>query len=101
MSVAREILRWEDPAPSKTNPPKGSKDDGWVHVAAQLQVNVGQWAVIYEGEKPGRAAGLANQVRNGGRVGFQPAGTFEAVMRTLGPNRYAVYARALDLEEGW
>ena len=100
--MTHEILRWEDPAPARTTPPRGSKDDGWVQVAAQLQLSPGRWAVIHESEKSGAAAGLANQVRNGGRVGFQPAGTFEAVMRTLGPNRYAVYARAMELdEEDW
>lgn len=78
-------VTWEDPpAPSAR---RGGP--AWVQ---QLKNNPGKWAHVETKTSRERANGFAGNVKFGKATCYQPAGSFEAVFRTV-DGEFRVYAR--------
>ncbi|BCJ45356.1 hypothetical protein GCM10010168_86250 [Actinoplanes ianthinogenes] len=92
--TAAEIIRWENPPPSRRNP-GGVVGSRWDEVAEQLRDERGRWAVVYEGDA-NNASSAASIIRMGNVACFRPTGDFEAVSRrSPSTGRTTVYARYL------
>lgn len=86
------FVRWEEPPPPKSTPPRGSRQHtDRDAVAARLRTQPGEWAVIYEGAT--RWPGISTQIRGGYQSCFEPAGAFDTRERLVdGVHRiYAIY----------
>ncbi|MFI7072087.1 hypothetical protein [Micromonospora sediminicola] len=82
------VLVWEEPPPA-------SEGTGLVPhelIAATLRSRPGKWARLVEG---GSAVGLVTWINKGGRLPYQPSGSFEAVYR-----KGAIYARYVGRAAG-
>ena len=87
-----EIIRWEDPPPSKRT---GAYPGKYVRIADALRQRPGEWAVVSEDSQ----GNLAYYIKHGKLKGFSPPRSFEAVSR-INPGyesrnnmRSTVYAR--------
>ena len=82
------VVRWE-------NPPRADayrvKYD-WAAIGDVLQKKPGKWAVVAVYETVARAAVQANAIRAGSVAAMRPAGTFDAMARTV-DGECRVYAR--------
>lgn len=85
------VIRWEEP-PGATygGPGKGKPIVAHDLIAFQLRSRPGEWALIVEGDPHGS---LASTINKGRLRAYVPAGSFEAVRRTVdgGQNVYARY----------
>lgn len=84
------VIRWEDPPPSTHGGPgKGKAVIAHELIAVQLRARPGEWALIVEGYPH---AALGSLISRGKIRPYAPAGTYEAVARTVdGAQR--IYAR--------
>lgn len=94
--AARElgILRWEDPPPERRGGRPSNRFPAEL-VALDLRRNPGRWAVVEEA--PNRLS-LASQIRDGLYPAFRPAGSFEAVSRSL-EGVVVTYARYVGVDD--
>lgn len=79
---------FEEPPASK----RGAKSTRHRDVVAQLKARPGEWARIRTGTTRASVDSCAQQIRTGRLVAYNPAGTFEAVGRTV-EGAYVVFAR--------
>lgn len=86
MSVG--IIRWEDPPTAK---PIGRHGVTLANelIASQLRRHPGEWALI--AENPGNSS-LAGHIKSAAIAAFRPAGSYEAVTRTV-EGVVRIYAR--------
>jgi hypothetical protein len=70
----------------------GADSDAWKDEAEELRSHKGQWAILKTYPKGPKAGALAQSVKAGKLAAFRPAGSFEAVARTV-DNEGHVYAR--------
>jgi hypothetical protein len=61
-------------------------------VASRLRAKPGEWAVVGVYNASNTAASIARQVNRGAMAAYQPAGSFEAMSRTV-DGEYRAYAR--------
>lgn len=89
-------IRWEDPPP-----PLGGRSQDRVHadLAARLRKRPRQWGMIGTYARANTAASTAQMIRNARLGAYGPAGTYEAVARTVG-GEHRVYARYAPKAEG-
>lgn len=89
---------WEEPPPA---PPQRYISTDWAQLGPELIARPGEWGRVRE-YAPGdgartsarsRAANYAAMIREGLLSWTNPKGTFEAVARPLGEDRWAVYVR--------
>jgi hypothetical protein len=93
MSILSRI-RFEDP-PARTN----SKPTKHERAATRLRKHPGEWARVGTYTTASSANSMAHMIRKAKAKPYAPAGSFEAVSRTVG-HSYRVYARFLDTPGG-
>lgn len=91
--AARTVLRWEEPPPTRLRRDRIERDHDAIALA--LRERPGEWAAIATGSVQ---TGLVTQIRTGFVAAYRPAGSFEAVRRTV-DGRPTVYARYLGEPE--
>lgn len=77
-------------------PPPQQKNTKHARIAAQLRAHPQVWAVVRRPASISRAASAAQAIKTGSLAAYEPAGSFEAVARTViegGRTEYRVYAR--------
>lgn len=84
------IIRWEDPPPSGLHNPRDPHLIAHELIAVQLKREPGRWAVVIE--STGNEPRLANHITSGHYRAYKPAGSFQAVSRTVNGIR-TIYAR--------
>lgn len=72
-------IEFEDP-PSRN---RTGKPAVYLPEAAELREKPGQWAVLFTRPNSNNACSAAYQIRRGSMVAFKPAGSFEAMARTV------------------
>lgn len=93
--MAATVLRWEEPPPDLREG-RRPRDVDHQTIAEELRRRPGRWAAIAAGSVQ---TGLVTQIRTGIVAAYRPAGSFEAVRRTV-DGRATVYARYLGEPEG-
>lgn len=78
------VIRWEDPPPVRAGDNSRPTQRSWAVVAAQLQERPGEWALIATEIHSHTLV----RIRRGAGW-WAPAGSFEAVERTIDGARYA------------
>lgn len=81
-------VTWQDPPPG----PSRGAGKNHVTISQELKANPGAWANIGSYSTVSAAYGAASRIRTGACVAYRPAGSFEAVSRTMN-NTYCVFAR--------
>lgn len=86
-------VKWEAPPPA-ANGGKSIAASAERHrgLAQQLKDNPGEWAVVGTKETPALAGQNAYDIRKANLAAYRPAGSFEAVARTV-DGEHRVYAR--------
>ena len=79
-------IKWEDPAPVKSNTGRTK----WADVAEQLRERPDQWALVAEGLK---YAVYSTYISKGRLAAFEPAGHYEGTSRKRPDGMYDIYAR--------
>ncbi|MFI1182589.1 hypothetical protein ACH4UT_23960 [Streptomyces sp. NPDC020799] len=77
-------------------PPPVQKDTKHTRIARELRAHPDTWGVVQRATTTTRAAAAAQAIRKAKLAAYAPAGTFEAVSRTVvegGAAEYRVYAR--------
>ncbi|MFD7103089.1 hypothetical protein EYS09_09650 [Streptomyces kasugaensis] len=77
-------------------PPPRSKNTKHSLIASELQSHPESWGVVQKSANIARASSAAQAIRRGRLSAYLPAGTFEAVARTVvehGVVEHRVYAR--------
>lgn len=89
------VIRWEDP-PAAAPGRSGDHRKVIAHelIAIQLRARPGKWAVIVEGYPH---ASVASLITRGKVRAYAPAGTYEAVARTVGGAQH-IYARYIGAD---
>jgi len=87
-------MKWEDP------PPASDRKNGvnWREIAAALRASPGRWALVARL----RYTTTASYISSARLADFRPAGTYEAVSRSVevdGHRFYNIYARYIGGEE--
>lgn len=95
-----EIIRWEDPPPSRSKPADRQRGSRYDRVATALQCKPGRSAVVFVGI-PGTASSIAAMIRTGRVSCFGPPGDFNACTRAQEDGTYAVYAWYVGGGEPW
>jgi hypothetical protein len=81
-------LKFEGPPPSKFTSPRGHHTEA----AKELKERPGEWAIVGVYAHSGSSSAVARQLRAGLIPAYAPAGTFEAMARTI-DGEARVYAR--------
>lgn len=71
---------------------KGGRSTKHTAIAAELKARPGEWARIETSTSPNAASSMANHISGARLKAYAPAGSFEAVSRTV-DGEYRVYAR--------
>ncbi|MER5934108.1 hypothetical protein [Streptomyces sp. NPDC002054] len=77
-------------------PPPKQRNTKHVRIAADLRAHPNVWGVVQKPASVTRASSAAQAIRNARLPAYGPAGSFEAVARTVtsgGSTEYRVYAR--------
>lgn len=77
-------------------PPSRQRNTKHALLVAQLKAHPNQWAEIQEKETSARASSAAQAIRSAQLASYAPAGSFQAIARTVVENdiaRHVVYAR--------
>ncbi|MFF7415554.1 hypothetical protein [Streptomyces lydicus] len=77
-------------------PPPKQRNTKHARIAGELRAHPNVWGVVRKPTSITRAASAAQAIRNGRLNAYAPAGSFEAVARTVtegGVVEYRVYAR--------
>lgn len=73
-------------------PPRERGDSKWVKEAIELRERPGEWAVLHTSKSAQLSAAAARTIRVAKVKAWQPAGSFEAIARTV-DGEHRVYAR--------
>ncbi|MFJ7902397.1 hypothetical protein ACIQ6V_18205 [Streptomyces sp. NPDC096198] len=82
-------------------PPARQTNTRHALLVAQLRAHPNQWAEIQEKATGARAAAAAQAIRSAQLASYAPAGSFQAIARTVVENdvaRHVVYARYVGTE---
>lgn len=91
------VIRWEEPPPATYGGPgKGKPVVAHELIAIQLRRRPGVWALVLEG---GSHASAASLISHGRIRPYAPAGSFEAVARTVN-GMQSIYARYVGEQGG-
>lgn len=71
-------VEWADPPPDNRGRPKNHKE-----IAAQLKANPGVWAKVAAYSKAPSSATTAHIIRTARFKSYEPAGSYDAVARTV------------------
>ncbi|WP_189382457.1 hypothetical protein [Streptosporangium nondiastaticum] len=77
-------------------PPPKQRNTKHAQIAAELRAHPNVWGVVQKPTTIARAASAAQAIRTARLTAYEPAGSFEAVARTVivgGAAEYRVYAR--------
>lgn len=74
------VIRWEDPPPPRRSAPQCFYN--WQLVAIQLRRRSPDWGLVIEDGNTGTANAVQSRISKGKTRHFQPAGSFEAEIRT-------------------
>ncbi|WP_045746418.1 hypothetical protein [Actinoplanes rectilineatus] len=101
MKAKHQVIRWENPPPSKVTVPAGRQPGSqYDDIASLLRDEPGRWAVIHEYKEKARATSASTTVKQAQVLCFAPAGSFEAVVRSIN-GVSVVYARFLGGGGPW
>lgn len=87
--VKSDVVTWEDPPLTARG---GSANSNHGAIAKALKDNPGAWARIGTYASPGSCGSMVVYVKKGLAKAYEPAGTFEAVSRSM-DGQYHLFAR--------
>lgn len=68
-------------------------------LAKQFAAKPNQWGKISKYKSYSSAASRASNIRSGKLQGWNDVGTFEAMVRTTGPDEYSLYVRCIFVKK--
>jgi hypothetical protein len=89
MTLSNRIVFEEPPARTSRVSTTKTKNE---KIAAKLRKHPGRWARIGSSDKRGSISSTAHQINSAKLHAYAPAGSFEAVLRTVG-KEHRLYAR--------